>query len=115
MFKTATRVRFYVWSVFVLLCGTVGNGYYANHLYGHFDIAFTLMAKVMVKGLPFWLPMVLGLNLCIWSVSAILMRMTKMRPLPGRKFYVAMNCIVMLLSADFFFAVVSAKIETFAQ
>jgi|GEM_PF-2575395 len=115
MFKTATRIRFYVYCAVVLLGGIVGNGYYADHLYGHFDIAFAVMATVMIKGLPLWLPGFIALNLLALAWNSFSARMPSIRTVCDRRFLVAMNCIVMLLSADIFFAIVSAKIELFAQ
>jgi len=115
MFKTATRVRFYVCSVLMLLFGTVGNGYYANLLFGHFDIAFTVMAQVLLKLLPLWLPSFVLLNLICLAWNSLAVRIPSIRAVCDRRFFVAMNCIVMLLSVDIFFAVVSVKIETFGQ
>jgi len=115
MFKTATRIRFYIYCAFVLFFGIVGNGYYADHLYGHFDVAFTVMVRVLIKGLPYWMPAVIVLNLIALAWNKLAARVPSIRTVCDKRFFVAMNCLVMLLSADYFFAVVSARIELLGQ
>jgi len=89
--------------------------YAVSFLFGHFDIAFTVMAQVLLKLLPLWLPSFVLLNLICLAWNSLAVRIPSIRAVCDRRFFVAMNCIVMLLSVDIFFAVVSVKIETFGQ
>jgi len=115
MFQIKASTRFIILWIVMVIVGLVGNGCYASSLFGHYEVAFTVMGHMLMKALPIFLPALFLLNLLMWAMSALPPCRPSSRPGTEWIFYAVFNFAILFFFTAVFLAVAGDTIKAYGQ